>query len=418
VRIERALQRIDELRAINAFVFVDSRATRDSLPRSESFSLERVASHGGKRRRDELLDKNASGDGLVVAVKDNIDVRGMPTTAGGRHLPTEARLRDAECVRRLRAAGCAIVGKTGLYEYAMGGTSVNPHLGDVLNPRNRDRDAGGSSSGSAAAVAAGMCDAALGTDTLGSVRVPAAFCGVVGYKPPRNAIDRRGVFVNSSSLDAVGVLAPNVRTAARVAQLVARVPARGRPPAGRRPHRLAVPWSWMTGVSDEVRGAFRRVAGELPDIELPSRELLCEVALTVARVEGTRAHLGWLRSAPDLYGDEVRALLVGNLAVPLSDYVAARRELARLRALMRRRLATVDAVLVPTVPFVPPLRARYPLEARQRLTDLTRPFNVSDSAAFSIPIPGTRLPIGLQIAANDEATAVAVALRLERGLRA
>ena len=101
MRIERALRRIDELREINAFVFVD---------------------------------KSATGSGLVVAVKDNIDVRGMPTTAGGRHLPTQPRARDAECVRRLRAAGCAIVGKTGLYEYAMGGTSQNPHQGDVLNP--------------------------------------------------------------------------------------------------------------------------------------------------------------------------------------------------------------------------------------------------------------------------------------------
>jgi Asp-tRNA(Asn)/Glu-tRNA(Gln) amidotransferase A subunit family amidase len=266
-------------------------------------------------------------------------------------------------------------------------------------------------------VAAGLCDAALGTDTLGSVRVPAAFCGVVGYKPPRNAIDRRGVFVNSSSLDAVGVLAPDVRTAARVARLMARASAAVRAPS-RGPHRLAVPWSWLTGVSDEVRAAFRDVAGDLPDIELPPRDLLSDVALTVAQVEGTRVHLEWLRSAPELYGDDVRALLLGNLKVPLSDYVTARRELARLRAFMRRRLAAVDAVLVPTVPFVPPLKARYPLESRRRLTDLTRPFNVSDSAVLSIPIPRTRLPIGLQIAANDEATAIRIALRLERRFRA
>jgi aspartyl-tRNA(Asn)/glutamyl-tRNA(Gln) amidotransferase subunit A len=385
VRIGHALRRIHELRAINAFVFVDT---------------------------------SASGRGLVVAVKDNIDVRGMPTTAGGRHLPTEARQRDAECVRRLRAAGCVIVGKTGLYEYAMGGTSENPHQGEVLNPRHPGRDAGGSSSGSAAAVAAGMCDAALGTDTLGSVRLPAAFCGVVGYKPPRNTIDRRGVFLNSPSLDAVGILAPDVRTAARVAALMARAPSQARPPAGSRRHRLAVPWSWMAGVSNEVKLAFRRLAADLPNIDLPPRELLCEVALTVAQVEGARVHLDWLRRAPELYGDDVRAMLEGNLAVPLSDYVAARRQLAQLRALMRRRLATVDAILVPTVPFVPPLRARYPLAARRRLTDLTRPFNVSDSATLSIPIRGTPLPIGLQIAANDEATAFAVALRLERRLRA
>jgi Asp-tRNA(Asn)/Glu-tRNA(Gln) amidotransferase A subunit family amidase len=249
------------------------------------------------------------------------------------------------------------------------------------------------------------------------VRLPAAFCGVVGYKPPRGAIGRRGVFVNSPSLDAIGVLAPDVHSAARVARLMARAPAPARRAARPRRHRLAVPWSWMTGVSNQVETAFRGIAEQLPDIELPPRELLCDVALTVARVEGARVHLEWLRSAPQLYGDDVRAMLEGNLEVSLSDYVAARRELARLRTLMRRRLATVDAILVPTVPFVPPLKATYPLEARRRLSDLTRPFNVSDSATLSIPIPGTALPIGLQIAANDEATAISVALRLERRLR-
>jgi Asp-tRNA(Asn)/Glu-tRNA(Gln) amidotransferase A subunit family amidase len=382
--VERSLRRIDDLQALNAFLFVD---------------------------------RTATGSGLIVAVKDNIDVRGMPTTAGGRHLPPGPRTRDAECVRRLRAGGCVILGKTGLYEYALGGTSQNPHYGDVLNPRDVSRDAGGSSSGSAAAVAAGICDAALGTDTLGSVRLPAAFCGVVGYKPPRRAIDRRGVFPNSRSLDTVGVLAKDVRTAAIVAELVARGPSPARRAERSRRHRLVVPWSWLTDLSDEVRRAFRSVAAGLPDIDLPPRELLCSVALTVAQVEGGRVHVEWLRSAPERYGDEVRALLGSGLGVPLSDYVAARRQLHRLRALMRRRLAAVDAVLVPTVPFVPPERGRYSLEARRRLTDLTRPFNVSDSAVLSIPIPGTQLPIGLQIAANDEATAVSVALRLERKLR-
>jgi Asp-tRNA(Asn)/Glu-tRNA(Gln) amidotransferase A subunit family amidase len=382
-RAQRALRLIDEQRSLNAFIFVDRAAT---------------------------------GSGLVVAVKDNIDVRGMPTTAGGRHLPLTPRTQDAECVRRLRLEGCAILGKTGLYEYAMGGTAENPHFGDVLNPRDPRRDAGGSSSGSAAAVAAGICDAALGTDTLGSVRLPAAFCGVVGYKPRQRAISRRGVVANSPTLDTVGVLAPTVRIAARIARVAGRAPAP--PPRIRRRLVLAVPWDWLNGVSDEVEAAFRGIAKDLPDIELPPRELLAGVALTIAQVEGVRLHRRWLRSRPELYGDDVRALLQGNLEVPLSAYRTARRELARLRTLMRRRLATVDAVLVPTVGFAPPLRARYPLEARRRLSDLTRPFNVSDSATFSIPIPGTAVPIGLQVAANDDATATSVALELERRMRA
>ena len=383
MRIERALRRTRELRAINAFVFVD---------------------------------RSASGSDLVVAVKDNIDVRGMPTTAGGRHLPTEARQRDAECVRRLRAAGCAIVGKTNLYEYAMGATSRNEHYGDVRNPHDPARDAGGSSSGSAAAVAAGLCDAALGTDTLGSVRLPAAFCGVVGYKPPRAAIPRGGVFPNARSLDAVGVLANDVTTAARLVDLMRPEPL-GRGRLSRAP-RLAVPWSWLDGVSDEVRDAFLTVARGLLDIDaLPSRSEFGPAAFGVVQYEAYALHRAWLRSAPGLYGDEVRGLLEESARATRSRYEAARREMARLRRRVRRALATVDAVLLPTAPSVAPRRARYPLTLRRALSEWTRPFNVSDSAAFSIPIPATRLPIGLQIVANDEATAISVALELERRMR-
>jgi len=347
-------------------------------------------------------------------VKDNIDVRGMPTTAGGRHLPSAPVERDAECVRRLRDAGCVLIGKTNLYEYAMGATSRNEHHGDVRNPRDVRRDAGGSSSGSAAAVAAGLCDAALGTDTLGSARIPAAFCGVVGYKPPRAAIGRRGVFPNSRSLDAVGVLAADVRSAARIADLMRRAPlARARP----RAHRLAVPWAWLDGVGEEISRPFLRAARGLPDIQLPPLDAFGIAALTIAQFESHAVHRDWLRAAPERYGDEVRGLLDAGGRVSAATYRAARRDAVRLRRQTRRALATVDAILVPTVPFAPPLRARYPLELRRKLSEWTRPFNVSDSSVLSIPVPGTRLPAGLQIAANDDATAISVALRLERALK-
>jgi aspartyl-tRNA(Asn)/glutamyl-tRNA(Gln) amidotransferase subunit A len=361
-----------------------------------------------------FVDRDARGRGPIVAVKDNIDVRGMPTQAGGRHLPSAPRTQDAECVRRLRAAGCLLIGKTNLYEYAMGGTSRNEHFGDVRNPRSPRRDAGGSSSGSAAAVAAGLCDAALGTDTLGSVRIPAAFCGVVGYKPPRAAIARRGVFPNSRSLDAVGVLASDVRTAARIVDLMRSSPLRR---ARVRAPRLAVPWAWLDGVSAEVRRAFLRVARDLDDIALPPLEAYGPAAFGVLQYESYALHREWLRGAPGRYGREVRGLLAQSAGATRETYDAARREVSRLRRATRRALATVDAIVLPTVPFTPPLRARYPLALRRTLSAWTRPFNVSDSAVLSIPIPGTRLPIGLQIAANDEASAVAVALWVERALQ-
>jgi len=379
-RVAKALERIDARRDLRAFVY---------------------------------LARDARGRGPIVAVKDNIDVRGMPTAAGGRHLPDAPRTRDAECVRRLREAGCVLIGKTNLYEYAMGGTSRNEHWGDVRNPRNVRRDAGGSSGGSAAAVAAGLCDAALGTDTLGSVRIPAAFCGVVGYKPPRAAISRGGVFPNTRSLDTVGVLAPNVSAAARLVDLMRASPVvRART---RRP-RIAVPWAWLDGATDDVRRAFVRIARDLEDIALPPLEAYGPAAFGVLEYESYQLHRRWVRTAPERYGGEVRDLLARSERATPASHDAARLEMLSLRRATRRVLATVDAILLPTVPFTPPLRERYPVALRRKLSAWTLPFNVSDSAVFSIPIPGTRLPIGLQIAANDEATVIGVALRIERDL--
>jgi aspartyl-tRNA(Asn)/glutamyl-tRNA(Gln) amidotransferase subunit A len=297
----------------------------------------------------------------------------------------------------------------------MGATSRNEHWGDVRNPRDLARDAGGSSSGSAAAVAAGMCDAALGTDTLGSVRIPAAFCGVVGYKPPRAAISRSGVFPNATSLDAVGVLAPDVATASRVAGVVRRTPLARRRRSG--PPRLGVPWAWMDGIADEVRRAFMAVADGLPDVALPPLDAF-GAAFGIVQYESYALHRRWWRSAPELYGSEVHGLLALSARARRPGYDAARRDAARLRREVRRALAAVDAVLIPTTPQVAPRRARYPLTLRRTLSRWTRPFNVSDTAVFSIPIPTAGPPVGLQIAANDEATAVAVASYLERRLAA
>lgn len=358
-------------------------------------------------------DPDAPRRGMRIAVKDNIDVRGMPATAGGRHLPASPRTRDAACVARLRDAGCAIVGKTNLYEYAMGATSRNEHHGDVRNPRDLARDAGGSSSGSAAAVAAGLCDAALGTDTLGSVRIPAAFCGVVGYKPPRSAVPRRGVFPNSRSFDAVGVLAPDARTAARVVDLM-RATSLSRV---RIAHpSLAVPWAWLDGMSPAVRRAFLAVARELPDAALPAlEEYAC--AFPIVQYESYALHRTWLREAPERYGREVRGLLRGSASVTAARYRRALADAARVRYVTRRALARVDAVILPTVPFVAPRLGRATFPQRRAMSAWTRPFNVSDSAVFSLPLRTSGLPIGLQVVANDEATAIAVASLLEGRLR-
>src|SRR4030088_1186140 len=161
--------------------------------------------------------------GEVVAVKDLVDVRGTPTTAGSVLFPPEPKAQDAPLVQNLRSRGCAGIGKTNLHEGAFGSTHVNLLYVWVGNPRDPARIAGGSSGGSAAAVAAGVCDWAVGTDTGGSVRIPAGLCGVVGFKPTFNLIETKGVVPLSASLDTIGSLGPDVATAARAVAMMAGV---------------------------------------------------------------------------------------------------------------------------------------------------------------------------------------------------
>src|SRR4030081_3487665 len=178
---------------------------------------------GAARKRIlERADLNAfisvsseEGQGTVVAVKDLIDVAGMVTTGGGVILPREPAAEDAPVVKRLRREGCVMVGKTNLHEFAYGVTSVNPHYGAVRNPHDPRMVAGGSSGGSAVAVATAMCNWAIGTDTGGSIRIPASLCGVVGFKPALGSIETAGVIPLSRSLDPLGPIATDVAGVAR-----------------------------------------------------------------------------------------------------------------------------------------------------------------------------------------------------------
>src|SRR5438552_4426295 len=194
-----------------------------------------------RKRIRERSDLNAfisiseeSGHGTLVAVKDLVDVKGMATTAGGIILPDVPAAADAPVIKRIRAAGCLIVGKANLHEFAYGVTSVNPHYGTVLNPHDPGRVAGGSSGGSAVAVAAGMCDWAVGSDTGGSIRIPAALCGVVGFKPELGSIDTTGAIPLSPSLDTLGPMGPDVATVARAFGQMAGAPVASSGP-GREP---------------------------------------------------------------------------------------------------------------------------------------------------------------------------------------
>src|ERR1700693_3316947 len=228
-----------------------------------------------RRRIDERADLNVfisisseDGAGPVVAVKDLVDVAGMVTTAGGIILPNEPAEHDAPVVQRIRSAGCVVVGKTNLHEFAFGVTSVNPHYGTVRNPHDPSRVAGGSSGGSAVAVAAGMCEWAIGSDTGGSIRIPGSLCGVVGFKPELGSIDTTGVVPLAWSLDTLGPMAPDVASVARAFTLmsgetVALEPV-GRP-------RLAVPRGWVADLDEPTGAAWRLVSSGLEEVAFVGR---------------------------------------------------------------------------------------------------------------------------------------------------
>src|SRR5438046_5663539 len=198
------------------------------------------------RERSELnafisvSDERGVGD--VVAVKDLIDVKGMVTTAGAVILPNVPAADDAPVIKRLRRAGCTIVGKANLHEFAYGVTSINPHYGTVRNPHDPARVAGGSSGGAAVAVATGMCDWAIGSDTGGSIRIPASLCGVAGFKPAFGSIGIGGVIPLSKSLDTLGPMAPDIASTARAYSLLSGEPVSPDPLP---PPRLAIPPRWL-----------------------------------------------------------------------------------------------------------------------------------------------------------------------------
>src|SRR5438132_7937224 len=265
-----------------------------------------------RQRIREQADLNAfisiseeNGSGTVVAVKDLIDVAGMVTTAGGIILPKVPAAADAPVIKHIRAAGCVVVGKANLHEFAYGVTSVNRHYGPVRNPHDPSRVAGGSSGGSAVAVAMRMCDWAIGSDTGGSIRIPASLCGVVGFKPALGSIDTTGVIPLSRSLDTLGPIAPDVATAAAAYSMMS---GETLPVEPMRAPRLGVPAAWVSDLDDDTARAWDVVAAGVPEVDFPDRDELFKVGLTILLVEAAAYHRQWATRYPEKYGADVLAL--------------------------------------------------------------------------------------------------------------
>ncbi|HXI95309.1 MAG TPA: amidase [Candidatus Acidoferrum sp.] len=375
-----------------------------------------------RARAEELKDLNLfiamtdeDGEGEVVAVKDLVDVRGTPTTGGGRLLPAEPKSEDAPLIRNLRSHGCVMIGKTNLHEWAFGSTNANRHYGTVHNPRDPSRVAGGSSGGSAAAVAAGACDWAIGSDTGGSIRIPAALCGIVGFKPTFGTIDTTGVVPLSFSLDTIGSLALDVATATRAVAMMARIDGWDSvEPVPIERLRLAVPAGWVHGLDEHVGKAWEKVSRGLPEIELPSLDAMQKACLDIMLSEAAAFHREWIETRPDEYGPDVLARLRTGFAISGADYVRAIKDRERMREQVATAMHGLDAILLPSTASVAPLIA--PEIDTQPLVRFTRPFNLTGQPVFSLPAPVNGLPVGIQVIGHSgrDIELAAVAAGLER----
>lgn len=336
------------------------------------------------------------GAGPVVAVKDLIDVRGTVTTGGGTILPPMPATEDAPVVQRIRAAGGCVLGKTNLHEWAFGVTSENPHYGPVLNPRDPSRISGGSSGGSAAAVAAGLCDWAIGTDTGGSIRIPASLCGVVGLKPTLGTVSTEGVIPLSWSFDTVGPLAPDVRSAARALEVLSGVA--GLVPEGAdevATFRFAIPAGWVAGLDEATQAVWDHVSAGLSEVSLPDPLSLEALYLPIFYVEAALYHRAWIQAYPERYGQDVLGHLRQGLAIPGVDYLAAVRERPAVRAAVEAAMNGYDALLLPTTACVaPPLGTP---DLREPLLRFTRPFSFTGHPVLTLPFPVSGLPVGIQV---------------------
>jgi len=376
-----------------------------------------------RRRIAERADLNAfisltgeAGEGTVVAVKDLVDVAGTVTTAGGVILPREPAAADAPLVAEMRRHGCLVVGKANLHEWAYGVTSSNPHYGPVRNPHDPTRIAGGSSGGSAVAVVAGMCDWAVGSDTGGSIRIPASLCGCVGFKPTLGTISTEGVFPLARSLDTVGPLAPHVVGAASALE---QLTGRSYLPAGKIDRlgdfRVGIPQGWAEGLDEPTERAWRRVTQGLPAVPFPEPETLGGPGLTILLYEAAQLHRDWVLTQPEKYGSDVRELLTMGLQVSERDYRDALTAMTALRHEVQQAMTGWDALLAPTTVEVAP-KIGAGLEHRASLTKYTRPFNVSGQPVACLPAPvESGLPVGIQVVGRfgEDANTLRVAAALE-----
>jgi aspartyl-tRNA(Asn)/glutamyl-tRNA(Gln) amidotransferase subunit A len=393
------------------------------------------------RRLDRARGRRASLHGLPVAVKDLFATKGLRTTAGSKILADWVPSFDATVVERLRAAGAVLLGKLNLHEFAYGSTTKNPHYGPTHNPWDLERVPGGSSGGSGAGVASGLCAAALGTDTGGSIRIPAAACGVVGLKPTYARVSRHGVVPLSWSLDHVGPLTRTVEDAALLLTALAGADARDPTCSKRRVdnYRVALRHAargLKVGVPREhffdllaapVRAAFddalatlKRLGIRIQSVSIPSLPQSQAAELAIMMPEASAYHALNLRTRAADYGADVRAALEAGRFVPATTMVAAQRLRARLAEECAQAFERVDALIVPSLPVAAPRISDDIVQVGEVAVDVATalsrnmmPFNLTGLPVVSVPCGRSPegMPIGVQLAGRpfDEGTVLRIA---------
>src|SRR5690348_10903975 len=356
-------------------------------------------------------------DGVIVSIKDLFDVAGEPTRAGSKILAEEAAPAgaDAVIVRRLRNAGAVIVAKTNMTEFAFSGIGANPHFGTPGNPRDRGRVPGGSSAGAPVAVADGMCEIAIGTDTGGSVRIPAGLCGLVGLKPSRQRVPTDGAFPLSKTLDSVGPIASSVADCAKADAIMAGEHYAPLEPIALAGLRLGLPEGLLLERLDRaVAAAFKAAIARLDGAGLrispePLRLLDDWVAINekggVIPPEACAVHRERLRRRGADVDPNVRVRIERGCAVSEADFAETLRERRRLVAAMEARLAGLDVLVMPTSTIVAPTIAEVDdpkVFAARNAAVLrnTNMVNFFDLCAISLPVPAT-LPVGLMLVARN-----------------
>ena len=431
------LERINKLNAhLNAFITVSEELALQQAKRAES---ELVGKRGDKSRRDR-----GPLHGIPISLKDNIYTAEVRTTAGSRVLRDFVALHDAPLVTALKEAGAVLLGKTNMHEFAYGTTSNNPHYGAVRNPWDVSRIAGGSSGGSAAALAAGLCYGSIGTDTGGSIRIPSSLCGVVGLKPGLGRVSTDDVVPLSPTLDFVGPLARSAEDAALLLEAIGvrgkgeRRLRLGRVPSSRsRRPRLGVPQEFFLEVlSPEVERAFQTAlrtlekgGARLKEVFLPLLPETEDAGNQIAWAEATHyhQHAGWYPAHAEEYGEDVRKRLEKGRKVPAVAYLQALQLrdqfIAAFHVILQEE--ELDALVVPTTPITATRVGEESVAikgsihpTRALLLRLNRPANLAGVPAISVPCGLTEngLPVGLQFigAVTEELLLLELAYNFER----